>query len=169
MVGYKKGETKAAQAQILKNQSVSPRSPIQMAAVRLYSAGKGRSVVAKALAPHMYPDIWYENPAKARSLAYKKVRAWEESQWFRDLVYDHTVARVDAQIPQILNGMAKRARRRVDAARLTLEVTGRHNPRGGEVQPAVVQVNFGGILPRPSTRPQIEDGEAVDGEVVEEE
>jgi hypothetical protein len=159
----------AGKAKSPKNQSLSERSPIQLAAVRLYSAGNPRKTVAKALAPHMYPDIWYEDPSLARRKCYKHLRSWEESQWFRDMVYDATIARVDAQVPQILNGMAKRARRRVDAARLTLEVTGRHNPRGQEVQPAVVQIQFGGNLPRPNTRPQIEDGETVDGEVVEEE
>ena len=168
-MGYKKGETKAGKAKNLQNQSLSGRSPVQMAAVRLYSAGKTRNTVAKMLAPHMYPKLWYEDEQMALRLTRRKVRGWEESQWFRDLVYDATVARVDAQVPAILNGMARRARRRVDAARLTLEVTGRHNPRGQEVQPAVVQIQFGGTLPRPSTRPQIEDGETVDAEIVDEE
>jgi hypothetical protein len=158
----------AGSAKNLQNQSNSERSPTQLAAIRLYSAGNPRKTVAKALAPYLYPEIWAEDEPLARRMAYKRVRAWEETAWFRDAVYESTIARVDAQVPQILNGMARRARRRVDAARLMLEVTGRHNPRGQEVQPAVVQIQFGGNMPRPQNRPEIEDGSVVDAEVVEE-
>jgi hypothetical protein len=139
-----------------------------MAAIRLFAAGNTRPTVAKALVRHMYPDIWQEDRSLALRLTRKKLRAWEETTWFRDAVYDRAIAHTDSQLPQILRGMTNRAKRRVDAARLVLEVTGRHNPRGQEVQPAVVQIQFGGSLPRPNTRPQIEDGTVVEGEVVEE-
>jgi hypothetical protein len=135
--------------------------------VRLFADGKSRPTVAKMLARHMFPEEWARDPAMATRAARKKIRNWEESQWFRDAVYDQSVMRLDADVPQILRGMSRRAKRRVDAARLVLEVTGRHNPKGEAGTPAVVQINFGGTLPRPNNRPQLEE-EVVDAEVVDE-
>jgi hypothetical protein len=111
----------------------------------------------------------------------KKLRLWEETQWFRDAVYDYTMGISDMEIPRILSGVRRRAKAgRVDAARLVLEVTGRHNPRGQESAPAVVQISFGGTIPRPSNRtngqeiedqpngPGLPQGEVVDAEILEE-
>lgn len=99
----------------------------------------------------------------------KRLRAWEETQWFRDAVYDYAVQKLDMAVPKIFNGLANRARRgRVDASRLVLEVTGRHNPRGEAQTPAVIQISFGGALPRPDNRPQLDSADSVDGEVVAE-
>jgi hypothetical protein len=147
-------------------QSLSKRPDVQLAAIRLLGAGKTRAAVADILAPHVYPQIFPQDPREAKRRVRKKIRMWEETQWFRDAVYDSALADLDADLPQILKGMGKRARRRVDAARLALEVTGRHNPRGEQAAPTAIQINFGGALPRPGNRPQIE---AVDGEVVAEE
>jgi len=53
----------------------------------------------------------------------------------------------------ILTGIAKKAQRgRVDAARLALELTGRHNPKG-EQAPTQVAIIFQGI-PRPMADPK---------------
>jgi hypothetical protein len=147
----------------------SERPEVQKAAVRLFAGGKPRTLVIKLLAPHMYPEEWAENEPYALRMTRRKLRAWEESEWFRDAVYNASMVQLDADIPQIMRGMSRRARRRVDAARLVLEVTGRHNPRGQEQQPAVVQINFGGNLPRPSNRPQSLGPGDVEGEVVAEE
>jgi len=147
--------------------SLSERPKLQQTAVRLYSDGKSRSIVARMMAPYAYPEEYEDDPNYALRLMRKKLRSWEESQWFRDLVYDYSVAKLDSDVPQILRGMSRRARKRVDAARLVLEVTGRHNPKGEAGAPAVVQINFGGALPRPSNRPQLE--EPIDGEITAEE
>lgn len=152
-----------------KNQSLQERSPLQLAAIRLFAAGKSRPVVAKVMAPYLFPREWARDEAMAKRAARKKLREWEETQWFRDAVYETSLMQLDADLPTILKGMSRRARRRVDAARLVLEVTGRHNPRGEQQAPAVVQINFAGQIPRPANRPQIEDGTVVDGEVTEEE
>jgi hypothetical protein len=81
------------------------------------------------------------------TLARSKLRRWERTDSFRDLVYEHAVARADMEIPGILKGMTKRARGRVDAARLVLEVTNRHNPKGEQQVPNItVQI---ANIPRP--------------------
>lgn len=97
----------------------------------------------------------------------RKLRAWEETEWWRDLVYDAAIELVDADLPTVLKGMRSRARRRVDAARLMLEVSGRHNPRGEAATPAVIQINLAGAVPRPENR-QLDGPEVIEGEVEEE-
>jgi len=102
------------------------------------------------LSGHLYPKKPKKEAVKATK---KRLRSWEETQWFRDAVYEATMAKTDMAIPSIMAGVRSRAKRgRVDAARLVLEVTGRHNPRGETAGPAVVQINFGGAIPRPSNR-----------------
>jgi hypothetical protein len=100
------------------------------------------------------------------SQARAKLRKWEMNQVFRDLVYRNAVVELDMSSPAILKGISRKARRgRVDAARLALELTGRHNPKGDQA-PTTVQVVFAGI-PRPEgspTPPADVDGEAVEVE-----
>jgi len=82
------------------------------------------------------------------------------------MVYNTAVTQVDMQTPAILNGVVSRAvRGRVDAARLALEITGRHNPKGDQAAPTVV-VAIDGIS-RPQTPVQIADAEVVDADAVE--
>jgi hypothetical protein len=147
--------------------SLSERSNVQQAAVRLLASGKPRQTVVKLLAKHVYPVDWDRDPKMATRLMSRRLRQWEDREWFRDAVYHTTMIHLDADLPTIMRGMSRRAKRRVDAARLVLEVTGRHNPRGEAAPPAVVQINFGGALPRPASRPQIEEA-IEDAEVVEE-
>jgi hypothetical protein len=138
-------------------------STVEHLAIRLYASGKTRKQVAEILKSHL-------SPGKTRGGAIKKLRMWEETQWFRDAVYDYTMQDMDMAIPQVMRGVAKRAKAgRTDAARLVLEVTGRHNPRGESAAPAVVQINLGGQLPRPLNRPGVEADPAIEGEVVAEE
>ena len=129
-------------------------SAVQHVAIRLYASGKPRVAVAKLLGPHCYPHLPDE---LARSSMRRRLKQWEETQWFRDAVYEYAMIKTEMAIPAIMEGVRSRARRgRVDAARLVLEVTGRHNPRGEQAAPAVVQINFGGAVPRPATR-QLEE------------
>jgi hypothetical protein len=162
------------QSQLGANGRIPRLNGLQHVAVRLYAEGKTRSTVAQLLGPRLYRDMDEEDAVKAMR---KKLRSWEETQWFRDAVYDYAIVQTDMDIPRIMAGVRSRARRgRVDAARLALEVTGRHNPRGQENAPAVVQISFGGAVPRPDSR--VEVGEAqlygrqelppIDGEVIEE-
>ena len=122
---------------------------LQHICVRLYAGGKSRKVVAEMVGTYAFPQFKRVGALRAMRA---KLRDWEETQWFRDAVYDYSIQQMDLAAPKILNGVARRAKRgRVDAARLALEVTGRHNPRGEAAAPAVVNLNLGGI-PRPASR-----------------
>lgn len=99
------------------------------------------------------------------SSARKKLRRWllASDPAFRDLVYEWAVVKVDLDTPKILAGITGKAKRgNVQAARLALEVTGRHNPKG-ENAPTQVVVAFTGI-PRPEGMQVVE---AIDGEAEE--
>jgi len=88
----------------------------------------------------------------------------------RDFIYAEAQMMLDLESPAIMRGVARKAKAgRVDAARLALELNGRHSPHT-EVQPAAINIVFAGV-PRPTqTRPQIDDPNLVDydpDEVVE--
>jgi len=126
-------------------------SPVQAAVVRLYAAGRPRAVIAKLLGPKVYPKM-------PENLAIKSFRAqiirWEDTQWFRDAVYDQSMAKLDVDSAKIMRAVSNRAQRgRVDAARLAFELTGRHNPRGEQAAAAIVQINLQSPIPRPVGRP----------------
>jgi len=79
------------------------------------------------------------------STACHKLRRWEYSQEFRDLVYKYAVVDLDMDTPAILVGLSKRAKRgRVDAARLALELTGRHS-KDSDTAPVNVTVNLANV------------------------
>lgn len=122
-------------------------SILQKHCARLYGTGMKRAQIAKAMLDYLSPDK--SRPVEVRmSKARAKLRRWEQRQLFRDAVYDHAVVELDMQVPGIMRGVINKARRgRVDAARLVLEVTGRHNPKGDTNPPAVV-VHIDGV-PRP--------------------
>jgi hypothetical protein len=127
---------------------------VEYTAVRLYAAGNRRQDIAKMLWEREFPDL---EPSEGKKKMRLLLRRWEETQWFRDHVYDYSVGLTDMAVPRILKGVRQRAERgRVDAARLALEVTGRHNPRGEQSAPAVVHLNFGGVIPRPDSRADLE-------------
>jgi len=69
---------------------------------------------------------------------------------------------LDLESPAILRGVARKARQgRVDAARLALELNGRHSPHT-DITPAKVNIVFGGI-PRPQdVQVELEDPNVVD-------
>jgi hypothetical protein len=129
---------------------------------RLYGYGMQRGQIASGLLDHLTPPNGKPREyrlAKARA----KLRRWERRQQFRDLIYHTAVHEVDAQLPLVLKGVVAKAKRgRVDAARLALEVTGRHNPKGEQAAPTVVIAIDG--VPRPR---QIADSEVVDQDAVE--
>jgi hypothetical protein len=121
---------------------------LQETVARLYGRGYSRAQVARLLTEQLAPETNGRNAEIRRKVATKLLRDWERQVQFRDLLYLEAVKELDLDSPAILRGIAAKARRgRVDAARLALELTGRHNPRG-EVQPAQVAVVFNGI-PRP--------------------
>jgi hypothetical protein len=138
---------------------------VQLTAARLFAQGKSRHVVARTLRSHLLTSHQLRNPsmAKQHMLAMRKVRRWQRTKGFRDLVWQFTVERLDTRTPEILDGVADRAANgRVDAAKLALEVAGRYSPKGHD-QPTAVQIVVNGV-----PRPAAVSGDVVDGELIAE-
>jgi hypothetical protein len=93
-----------------------------------------------------------------------RVLRWMRSQKFRDLLWEETMIGLDLDSPAIVQGVARKAKAgRVDAARLALELNGRHAPHT-EVTPAQVNIVFGG-LPRP--RRSLPNPDTIDADATE--
>jgi hypothetical protein len=126
------------------------RPQLRAAAAQLYGRGMKRADVARNMAPYMRAPGFADNPFHPESLKYvrKILRGWERDAMFRDEVYASTLAELDLQVPDILEGVARQGKRgRVDAARLVLEVTGRHNPKGDQT-PTNITIQIANV-PRP--------------------
>lgn len=137
-------------------------SIVQAQAARAYGNGMSRREIAKAMLEALSPNSVGKPTEYRLKLARQRLRNWELQQHFRDRVYSVAATHMDMAVPLILQGVTQRAvRGRVDAARLALEITGRHNPKGEQAAPTVV-VAIDGIA-RPSVR-QIGDAEVVDAE-----
>jgi hypothetical protein len=120
---------------------------VRMTAARLYGRGFRRSQIARALLEVLNPpNTKARTDEQKMSSARGKLKRWERNQEFRDLVYQHAIVDLDMSTPGILVGLAKRAKRgRVDAARLALELTGRHSRDAQAQGPAQVTVNLIGV------------------------
>jgi hypothetical protein len=80
-----------------------------------------------------------------------RLRKYEKRQEFRDAVWQEAVVKTDLSTPDIMEGITKRATKGdVQAARLALEVTGRHS-KDDRIQ-VPVQVVIGLGLPRPDRK-----------------
>jgi hypothetical protein len=80
----------------------------------------------------------------------------------RDFIWAEAQILIDLESPAIMRGIAKKAKAgRIDAARLAFELNGRHSPHT-EVQPAAINIIFGGV-PRPGDdMPALADPDLVD-------
>lgn len=140
------------------------RDAVRQAAAKLYGQGYKRAQIARLMLNHLVPN-GLDRPEEQRlSQARTKLRNWEMQESFRDIVWSLGLAKLDLQAPQILDGLAKKAKRgRVDAARLAFEVTGRHNPKGDSA-PAQIIVAIEGV-PRPHVvRSSDSAPETIDGD-----
>lgn len=121
---------------------------LQDAVAKLYGRGFKRAEIARALLPYLTAGMSPRTEEEALQAARTKLRRWEQSQKFRDLVYKYAVVKVDMGIPEVLEGVFRKAKRgRVDAAKLLLEITGRHTSNEGAAE-ANVTVQIAN-LPRP--------------------
>lgn len=122
---------------------------VQEAAAKLYGQGFTRAQIAQAMLDHLYPaDGKARNREQKLSHVRAKLRRWEMSKTFRDMVWKHAVVKLDMATPSILIGLSKKARLgRVDAAKLVLEITERHSTREDAVG-GPITVNIANI-PRP--------------------
>ncbi len=138
---------------------------LQHAAAELYVAGFFRGRIAHELAHHFWPEE--EITPKLMRILRRQLQQWEGVQSFRDYIYHLAVERLDLDSPMILQAVSKKAQSgRVDAAKLSLELTGRYTPAAKEEKPTNVNIVFTGEIPRPSKRPLTA---AIEGEVVDEE
>lgn len=143
------------------------RETVQVAAAKLYGQGLERAKIARVMVNVLVQNGQHRPLEQRVSQARRKLRQWEASPAFRDLVYTHAVVKLDMATPGIFNALVKSAKKgRVDASRLVLELTGRHNPKG-DTTPTQVIVAFNG-MPRPII-PQADPAAMVteDGEAVE--
>lgn len=138
------------------------RDATMAAAARLYGLGQSRREIARAMVDHLAPNGHGRTMEHRLIYARRKLRRWEASKEFRDLIWEHGLVQTDLQTGRVLNGLVQKAvRGRVDAAKLALELTGRYTPKG-EQQPTQVAVVFTGIQRSASV------AELVEADVVEE-
>lgn len=140
-------------------------SAIQLKVAELLGRNVSRHDIVDRYQEQILSQFQKRNYSKKRQrlAALRRVRTWQKSKAFRDLVYAHAIDQLDSRSPEILNGIADRASLgRVDAAKLGLELSGRYTPRGTEV-PTAVSIVVNGV-----PRPQVQ-GEIVEGTVLDEE
>lgn len=161
----------AGQAQGIQKRENSPETtsglpePLDEAEVlrkhvaKLYGQGLKRPQIARAMVKHMSTNPHRPLEQQLRQVR-NKLKRWEGNADFRDLVWEQAVVDLDMDSPAILRGISRSAKRgRVDAAKLALEITGRHITKGDQTAPNIT-IAFAGI-PRPEMR-QIADAEVVD-------
>jgi len=133
-------------------------TPVQMLVVQGWIRGKKVPELARILQHHLAPHEKDEKKRLKKSRT--KLRLWLRTQKMRDAVWNAAIVNADLEAPAIVNGVIRKAKAgRVDAARLALELNGRHAPHT-EVQPAAINIVFAGV-PRPQ-RPQLEDPDIID-------
>lgn len=135
---------------------IIPLEALKVEVAKLYGRGLGRAQIAKAMAHQISP---FAAPYRREKQARNILRVWEQHPEFRDLIYAHATTVLDLDAPKILQGISRAAQRgRVDAARLALEVTGRHTSQEAVVTNVTVQI---AEIPRPQRN-------VIQGEVVDE-
>lgn len=103
---------------------------------RLLAQGFSAKQVGTALASRLNPN------ANERSAVVKLKRWMRRDASFRDLIFSEAVTALDLKTPLILGGIAKSAiAGRVDAAKLALEVTGRHTSHEAPVTNVAIVLN----------------------------
>src|SRR5215469_16885817 len=91
---------------------VLEKDEIQIQAARLFGQGYSVAQVARIMVNHLSPrkDRTHE---KRLIAARSKLKRWmkAEDPWFRNLVYENAVVKLDLESPKILMGVSKRAQR----------------------------------------------------------
>lgn len=136
---------------------------LEGACVDLYAQGLRRRKIARLLIIYLAPPDGESMNVRMR-MATRKLRALEQRKWFRDAIWERALVAADLRTPAILAGLARKAEEgKVDAAKLTLGITGRYSE---EPQAHATQVNivFGSDIPRPTNRAIASQSEAADDE-----
>ena len=154
----KQSRNAPAELTVVPKRSVKKKelTPVQLKAAEYWSKGWTIPQIAKKMGHLICPDA---SPRKLQlQKARTRLRAWSVTQAFRDAVWNHTIIAADLASPAVVEGVVRKAASgRVDAARLVLELNGRHSPFT-EDKPAAINIVFNGI-PRPQSDDFIE-GEA---------
>lgn len=140
---------------------------LESACVDLYSTGLRRRKIARLLLVYLAPPNGESLDVRLR-MASRKLRQLEQRKWFRDAIWERAIVAADLRTPAILAGLSRKAEEgKVDAAKLTLGITGRYSE---EPQAHATQVNivFGSDIPRPESRGIASKSEAKDDDVLEE-
>lgn len=133
-------------------------TPMQKRLVIWMATGKPAFKFANKYAQAIVPKH-QGSEQKLRKKARNRVQRWSRTETFRQALWDWSVADIDLSTPAILQGVvAKAAAGRVDAARLALEISGRHAPNS-DIQPAAIQIVMNQV-PRPSRSVEVIEGEA---------
>ncbi len=136
-------------------------TPLQITAVQLFIRGYLLPEIAQKLQFQLVPHE--PRPIVRGKKARIRLRRWFRSEKFRDLIWQETMIGLDLDSPKIVAGISRKAQAgRIDAARLALELNGRHAPHT-EVQPAQVNIVFGSV-PRPLK--ELPEAEVIDADAV---
>jgi hypothetical protein len=138
------GRIRAANGQLQSPEVVIKVEDVRDVAARMYGLGFKRPQIASSMAHVLTPD---GNVKTAR----RKLGRWEQEQEFRDQIWQYAVVKMDLELPEILKGVTKAAKRgRVDAAKLALSVTERHTDKSE--MPTEVTIRLAGTMPRPELK-----------------
>jgi hypothetical protein len=136
----------------VKEARIERRKKLKELVAKLYGQGLSKQQIARTLASQWAGETAEQQYKKA----YRAISRWEQHEDFRDLVYLHAVIKLDLEAPKILKGISRKARTgRVDAARLALELSGRHVPKG-DSHPTQIVLAMGNI-PRPAIEGEFEE------------
>lgn len=139
-------------------------TPLETAIVELYGRGVNRKAIVVALLDRIAPPKYEDETILARKRrAHQRLRALERRPWFRDKLWELAMVFTDLELGEVMKGVVREGKKgRVDAARLALEVTGRHDPHR-DATPSNIQVHFG-FLPRPERTHVTVEGVLLDEE-----
>lgn len=146
---------KPTQKEILPAESAAAvqkkEAPLKKRVAKLYGRGLTRQKIAQGLYEELTPKNSRASRENRIQWALRRLRRWERDESFRNLVWEESVAELDMDAPLILKGVSRKARQgKVDAAKLALAVTGRHQPIAEQGGLANVQIVFASNLPRPA-------------------
>lgn len=139
------------------NNAAHKWTPIETAVVSLYARGMSRKQVASALVDRLGGRSTSYTRVDRVRIAIRKLKRLEKQQWFRDKLWEMAMIETDLGMVEVMKGITHEAKRgRVEAAKLVLDVTGRHT-QSGDRAPANIQIHFN-QLPRPERHRQVIEG-----------
>lgn len=123
-------------------------TPFQHVAAQCYAKGWLRASIAHACMRKFYPAEQHSSKLLGRIRL--RLGQLEKAQFFRDYIWELTVQQLDLDAPDIVRGVTAVAKRgKVDAAKFSLELAGRYQPKQDQNITAV-QIVMGDGVDRPA-------------------